>query len=562
MSRSPGVLAGLVATAVLAIAAPVTAATPTITEFSAGLNPGSTPDEIAAGPDGNLWFSDVGTTDALGRITPAGQITELNLGVSPKGVAGGPDGNVWFTIPAGIGRVTPAGTFVEFSAGLNPGSQPNRIAAGPDGNLWFTDGGTTPAIGRITPAGTITEFSLHPGAQPLWIAAGPDGNLWFSASSDIGRVTPAGVITEPAATGLNPGSAPGGLTAGPDGNLWFADGSSTPAIGRVTPAGMITEFSTGLTPVQDNPYVIAAGADGHLWFTDSTCPGAGIGRVSTAGEITLFTAGLPADSCPYGIAAGPDGNLWFADETTSGAIGRVTTPPAAATGAAAVLGSAAAKVAGTVNGHAQQTSYRFEFGTSAAYGSAAAATDAGSGFSDVAAAATLSGLSPGSTYHYRLDATNPTDTTSGADAAFTTPPLPKVSSLHVANRIWREGSKLPQISRRRSRPPVGTRITFSLNRDAGVQLRFLAVKPGRKVHGKCRAPTRKTRRGKRCKRLVSTGKQISYGAHTGSNAVRFQGRISKSSRLKPGSYKLRLIAKDPTTPQTSSATASFKIVRH
>ena len=56
-----------------------------------------------------------------------------------------------------IGRITPAGVVTEFSAGITAGSGPYGIAAGPDGNLWFTefDGDR---IGRITPAGVVTEF--------------------------------------------------------------------------------------------------------------------------------------------------------------------------------------------------------------------------------------------------------------------------------------------------------------------------------------------------------------------------------------------------------------------
>lgn len=38
-----------------------------VTEFSAGISPGSTPSGIAAGPDGNLWFVEV-TGNRIGRI--------------------------------------------------------------------------------------------------------------------------------------------------------------------------------------------------------------------------------------------------------------------------------------------------------------------------------------------------------------------------------------------------------------------------------------------------------------------------------------------------------------
>jgi streptogramin lyase len=36
------------------------AAAPTITEFTNGLTANSAPFEIAAGPDGNLWFTEFG----------------------------------------------------------------------------------------------------------------------------------------------------------------------------------------------------------------------------------------------------------------------------------------------------------------------------------------------------------------------------------------------------------------------------------------------------------------------------------------------------------------------
>jgi streptogramin lyase len=38
-----------------------------ITEFSSGLNPGAALQQgLVAGPDGNLWFTDGGTTPAIG----------------------------------------------------------------------------------------------------------------------------------------------------------------------------------------------------------------------------------------------------------------------------------------------------------------------------------------------------------------------------------------------------------------------------------------------------------------------------------------------------------------
>jgi streptogramin lyase len=286
-----------------------------VTEFSAGISPGSRPNEITTGPDGNLWFTE-GAGNRIGRITPAGAVTEFSAGISPGGspfgITAGPDGNLWFAEANGsrIGRITPAGVVTEFSAGITPGSQPFGITAGLDGNLWFAEGN---AIGRITPAGAVTEFSagIAPGHSPALITAGPDGNLWFTEQGGgIGRITTAGAITEFSA-GIAPGSNPTGITLGPDGNLWF---TAQGAIGRITTAGAITEFSAGLTAGTD-PDEITAGPDGKLWFTD--LGGNQIGQI----DLHLSPAGSPAtefivptqDGLPNSIVRGPDGNLWFTE---------------------------------------------------------------------------------------------------------------------------------------------------------------------------------------------------------------------------------------------------------
>jgi streptogramin lyase len=203
-----------------------------VTVFSQGLNPGSSLLNITAGPDGNLWFTDQGCASspqftcnpeappAIGRITPAGDIFEFSQGLNknsfPGGITAGPDGNVWFTDAGGgiggtnaIGRITPDGIITEFPLPVD--SEPVGIVAGPDGNLWFTDLGTTRAIGRISPAGAITEFSegLNPGAGPSAITLGPDGDLWFAdagATPAIGRITIAPSIPSELVAAVAPGS--------------------------------------------------------------------------------------------------------------------------------------------------------------------------------------------------------------------------------------------------------------------------------------------------------------------------------------------------------------------
>ena len=88
-----------------------------LTEFPVP-SPGSAPRGIAAGPDGNLWFTELSTSQAA-LITPAGAITEFPLRAGPGGPIGittGPDGNLWCAVFDGlyIGRVTPTGEVTAF----------------------------------------------------------------------------------------------------------------------------------------------------------------------------------------------------------------------------------------------------------------------------------------------------------------------------------------------------------------------------------------------------------------------------------------------------------------
>ncbi len=291
----------------------------TINEFAVPTD-SCVPYGIAAGPDGNLWFTERSGLN-IGRITTAGVITEFPLPAAHEAlnsITAGPDGNLWFTEtwPSGIGRITTDGVITEFPLPV-ANDDPGGITAGPDGNLWFTESFPS-GIGRITTDGVITEFPLPFVGYPGDISAGPDGNLWFavtptmpSGSSYIGRITTAGVITK--LTLPMAGGAPMGITSGPDGNLWFTVQSSSEAgnsnIGRITTGGVITEFPlNGIS----YPGGITTGPDGNLWFTEAY--DSLIGKITTAGVITEFSVplmpGVLSES-PSQITAGSDGNMWF-----------------------------------------------------------------------------------------------------------------------------------------------------------------------------------------------------------------------------------------------------------
>ena len=109
-------------------------------------------------------------------------------------------------------------------------------------------------------------------------------------------------------------------------------------------------------------------------------------------------------------------------------------PPSVTTGAAKDVARTTATVTGTVDPNGSSTSYHFEYGTTTAYGLQTAAKDAGDGDGDVAVEIPVTGLTPGTTYHYRLVATNGNGTARGADRTLRTDPNPRAPGVTGTGR--------------------------------------------------------------------------------------------------------------------------------
>jgi virginiamycin B lyase len=109
---------------------------------------------------------------------PTGQAT------SPNEMVAGPDGALWFTnlFQGTIGRITTSGQVTIYP--VAGGSDPQAITAGPDGALWFANSNSN-EIDRITTSGQVTAYTLPtPNTYPYGITVGPDGNIWTSVMSD------------------------------------------------------------------------------------------------------------------------------------------------------------------------------------------------------------------------------------------------------------------------------------------------------------------------------------------------------------------------------------------
>jgi streptogramin lyase len=96
---------------------------------------------------------------------------------------------------------------------------------------------------------------------------------------------------------------------------------------------------------------------------------------------------------------------------------------------------------GTVDPNGLETKYYFEYGTTESYGSKTAEASAGSGSSNVEEGKTITGLTPSTTYYFRMVATNSSGTTYGLDQVFSTTGKPTVET-GAATSVGETGATL------------------------------------------------------------------------------------------------------------------------
>lgn len=311
-----GVIRTLVVVSALSLAAPAGAATITEFEIVPGSPPGShVPRYMAFGPDGNLWWTEVGATPGIRRVSPDGEAFPfIPDGRGPVDLDFSATGLAYWTTGGGLGRRFASGALettndpgAAFGIALTAGGNV-RWGAGDDGGVCrFNDEvwGTNEVCSIVKSGGRVTSIVRTPD-QRLWAALYDD---------DIVRVFDPNMKVE-LTLDVPPGSNPARIAAGPDGNVWVTMAGAD-AIDRFLPNGTRKRFPL---PAGSSPNDIVAGPDGALWFTEF---GANrIGRMTTAGVLTdEFEIPTP-NSQPIGIAAGPDGALWFA-ESNAGRIGRL-----------------------------------------------------------------------------------------------------------------------------------------------------------------------------------------------------------------------------------------------
>ncbi|HEY7829108.1 MAG TPA: hypothetical protein VIC06_00905 [Solirubrobacteraceae bacterium] len=142
-------------------------------------------------------------------------------------------------------------------------------------------------------------------------------------------------------------------------------------------------------------------------------PGSGASPVAVSADLSGLQEGVTYN---YRLVAE---NANGANQSASAEI-TMPSPPSIDSAAAENIVSGSADLHVAINPHAAQTSYRFEYGASAEYGTSAPVPDGSiaEGLSDRTITQHVSGLQANTTYHWRVVARNIAGTTTGVDHTF------------------------------------------------------------------------------------------------------------------------------------------------
>ena len=218
-----------------------------------------------------------------------------------------------------------------------------------------------------------------------------------------------------------------GTTHGADRTFY----SSPPIVPDIqgTAASNITPTSAMIS-AQINPgygmtiYIVEYGLSAS--YDQHTAPGPALGPDNVLHSVSQGLTKLsPATTYHYRLVAINFGGVGHTSDMT------FTTPavPQVVSTSSSGVDSRNAMLTARINPNLSPTTYHFEYGTDGSYGSRTAeSAPIAAGAGDASAAAQLSGLAPGTTYHFHVVATNSIGRTSGSDQTFTTSAAPAAAA--------------------------------------------------------------------------------------------------------------------------------------
>lgn len=382
---------------------------------------------------------------------------------APLGLTTASTGDLYVAVAAGEGTIEhygPSGAFVgEFHGADTPSGKlainPNSIAAAPGGGLYATDA-ETGVVDRFDAAGAyVSAFDGSGTPQgsfvPIQIAVAPGGDVYVvdGATSLVDRFGPTGAyLGQFDGSGTPQGSfCPTALAVAPDEHVYVADECSA-SVDQFNAAGSyLSQFEGAGTPQSFfSPAGLAIDAAEDVYVRDQAN-----GVVDEFDLAGTFLSQIDGSTTPQGsfaasaITAGPADSVYLADPghpVIDRFSGTQVVVPEVGTEAAGAVGNTTATLNGTVTPDGVAlTECRFEFVPASQFETDGyEGVTAGEQVPCVPAAgsiaadanphpvtAELTGLTPNTTYHFRLVAANTAGATRGLDESFITLAPPSLS---------------------------------------------------------------------------------------------------------------------------------------
>jgi hypothetical protein len=404
--------------------------------------------------------------------------------------------------------LAPAGGHQGFGNGGNAGN-------GSTGGGVFVRGGATVTLLNVTVSGNQVSVAGTPGMSFTGGSPGAAGNPPFGGGVYTNG-TPATSMTDTLLAGNGLGNCAGSTTDGGH-NLSFGDASCPATFASGDPRLGVLQDNGGPTPT------IALGAGSAAIDAGAGCP-------STDQRGVIRPVGTACDIGAYELA-----------------------PPVVSAGSPSAVSATGAILTGSVTANNASAVVVFEFGETTAYGSQAPIPGV-TGLQSAPVSALLTGLTPGTTYHYRLVASTPDGTAATPDTTFTTASAPPAAPATPATPALTHLSITPAsfFTMPAKRHKTGTTIAYTDSLAAQTTIVVFEQTAGVKLHGRC-VKASKHGHGPTCVRLVRLG-SFAHTDQVGRNTVRFTGRLG-GRKLPPGRYVLEL------TPQLSGQTGNTVSLR-
>jgi phosphodiesterase/alkaline phosphatase D-like protein len=294
--------------------------------------------------------------------------------------------------------------------------------------------------GTVNPNGAPTTYSFEYGATTSYGSTTTVQNLSAGSSA---------VTVNAALTGLTPGSTYHYRVTATNaaGTAQATDQTFTTAGALVPTVTTSAASSVTATGAQLNGTANPNGTSTTAQFEYGTTTAYGttttaqsIGAGSSGVNVNATIGGLtPNTTYHYRITAtNSAGSAQGSDQTFTTA----TAPPVVTTDTASTITGTSAQLNGTVNPQSSATTYSFEYGPTTSYGSTSPSQNAGSGAGPVSVNAVITGLTPNTTYHFRIVATNTVGTALGTDRTFTTPLIPPTVTTSSPTNVTASGARL------------------------------------------------------------------------------------------------------------------------